>query len=260
MLGPALRRRLRGRKGRAMGRWCRYAEVLQKLGPAARDALPDLWAVLRDPRGRNCGDRAWEVVQLARVVTAIDPDLRASAHEGGAPAMASVLDAAFRASLLCRSSSSSTDTLDEMFRRLPARFVATALRTRVADEDLPLRYRIRAAETLTMFGTPLRPDEEALCRALAARANSTDDWDVGLAGARARCQQEGGRASVPAPPRAPRQRLVRLGDPVPDEAAATCLGGRLCGPGDARYRRTIDICCRYAYGASPPDWCRDASR
>ena len=146
-LGPALRRRLRAAET-AQGERGRYAEVLQKLGPAARDALPDLWAVLRDPRGRNCGDRAWEVVQLARVVTAIDPDLRASDHEGGAPAMASVLEAAFRASLLCRASSSSTDTLDEMFRRLPARFVATTLRTRIADEDLPLRYRMRAAETL----------------------------------------------------------------------------------------------------------------
>ena len=254
-LGPALRRRLRSERD---GDWTRrYAEVLQKLGSAARDALPDLWAALRDPASRSCGDRAYQIDRLARVVLAVDLDLRASASEGGATALAAALDAAFRASLLCRSSV--TDDLDEMLRRLPSRYITATLRARISDGDLSLRYRSRAAETLTMVGASLSPDEEAERRLLVELANPSEDRGTTLAGALARCRRQGGRAAPPAPMSPPRPQLWSS-ELDPDEAAAFCLAERLCGPGDARYRRAVEICCRYAYGARSTDWCRDAAR
>jgi hypothetical protein len=40
------------------------------------------------------------------------------------------------------------------------------------------------------------------------------------------------------------------------EAPASCLQQHTCGPASTDRDLTIDACCRRAFGASPPAWCR----
>jgi hypothetical protein len=235
----------------------RYGEVLQHIGPDAKLALPDLWAKLADDRGLGCARRAERVEQMAKLILAIDGDLRASAAQGGGPALVVALDRALRASVACQTVA--TDVMAEMLRKLPGPLTRAALRGQMADDDLPLRYRMMAAEALSTQGGALPAAEDELRRILIARRGSLEDRrsTASVPPIVARCREEGsvpGRASYASPSPSPRDEVDV------DDAAETCLQMHLCGPGKDRYRRALSICCRYAYGDNQPGWCGDGAR
>ena len=230
----------------------RYAEVLKKIGPDAKLALPDLWSRLRDERGQDCATRAERVVDMARLILAIDADLHASAPQGGGAALVAALDRGLRVSVACQTTA--TEVMADMLRRLPGPLTRAAYRGQMTDEDLPLRYRMMAADALNTQGATLPAPEQDLRRILAARRTSADGERSDTMPAVARCRTEGGLSGPPAV--APPGPSARDEDIV-EGRARDCLDRHLCGPGRDRYRRALSVCCRYAYGDNQPGWCRD---
>ena len=154
--------------------------------------------------------------------------------------------------------------LMELLATFPAELATRPLVEIMMDDGRAVRRRILAAKAIEPFRTGLHAEESATRQLLLDHP-----WQAGgsyplgqgerppsrsfmaarsFRGAIEHCNTEGGRPAT--------QTAAFLSDQEEeDEQFAECLRERLCGPGASRYLRVMKTCCRYAYGASVPDWC-----
>jgi hypothetical protein len=230
------------------------AWALGELGRASAPALPLLTALVRRSVGLDCRGTPYTFDFAAPVaaVAAQSPD----------PAATEALAAAFQH---CRKDEQAlARTLGTL--RDPA--AIPALVTRAREPDRAFETRLELVAEIRRIGAPLAAADERYVASLERKASLRSPFGPagtgqGMAGgfrmpadgrsAWARyelnvCQQEAG-AVIPS---------VDFAALPPDglERFSACLRERPCGPGREELKAALDGCCRLAFPAGVPAWCK----
>jgi hypothetical protein len=240
----------------------RAAYALGEIGPPAAVALAPLRARIAEAAAEVCSPGYDVLPWLMRAAIKIGPP-------PGEPVAAwrSAVAADIRRALAtvrrCDRDTSEAALIDVMIR-LPPELGTTPIVEVMMDDGRSIRRRTEAASALDTAHRRLTGVEAATQAVLLAREQRRlappgqagvvpttraegSRWHV--ARALADCNEDAGRARAA-------QSLPDGGDARSNDAMASCLYGRLCGPQPDQRAKAISVCCRYAYGHAAPAWCR----